>query len=259
MTSSPRPKYRGRLDVGAVAVVLALAVIPSLNGVSAGAAGTPIVGNKQATLGQARAWARSRNAAQIFVDLAEKYWQIAPTRGGVRPEVAYAQAALETGYMKYGGVIESTYHNPCGMKKKGGGPDGAASSHQQYASWDDGITACIDHLALYAGAAGYPLPEGATPDGKQSRSLYGVAPTVEQLGGIWAPSPTYGSHIVSDLLAPLIATPAPPGSEDPPAAEPSPSVVLIPDPPPTPEVVQGIYVAGLRVAGLAAAVVYETG
>lgn len=66
------------------------------------AAGTPILGPAQATVEQARVWARSRGATEEFVGLADLYWELAPERGGVRPEVAYAQAAKETGFGWFG-------------------------------------------------------------------------------------------------------------------------------------------------------------
>ncbi len=103
------------------------------------------------------------------------------------------------------------------MKVTAGGADGDPNAHKRFSSWEEGITACVDHLALYAGAPGYPRPD--TPDPRHFSSLRGVAPTVEALGGRWAPSPDYGVSIVRDYLDPMKPVPPPPtvpGSPQPP-------------------------------------------
>lgn len=181
------------------------------------ATGTSILGQAQATVEQAQAWARTRGASQWFIDLAPIYWRLAPARGGVRPEVAYAQAAKETRFGLFGGVIPGPqYHNPCGLKTSGGGSNDDPAAHMQFPNDETGVTAHLDHLALYAGAPGYPR-EG-TPDPRHFPSITGAAPTVEQLGGHWAPSADYGASIVRDYLEPLLATSppvaAPPAEDD---------------------------------------------
>jgi hypothetical protein len=167
--------------------------------------GTPILHAPRATLGQAKEWAKGKGATDVFIGLANIYWTLAPPVG-VDPVVAYCQAAKETGYGKFGGVIDASYHNPCGIKTSEGGGNYDPRAHQRFASWEDGVSAHIDHLALYAGAEGYPKQN--TPDPRHFPYLRGTAITVEQLGGKWAPSPTYGEDIVR-LMEELIATQAP--------------------------------------------------
>ena len=156
-----------------------------------------ILAPARATADQARAWAQSKGATQNFVELAELYWSLAPT-AGVDPAVAYAQSAKETNFGKFTGVLDETYKNPCGMKKTESGKpedsdDFIAEAHKRFDSWEDGIIAHIDHLALYAGAEGYPK-EG-TLDPRHFDSLFGRCPTVESLGGNWAPSGDYGTSL----------------------------------------------------------------
>jgi hypothetical protein len=167
-------------------------------------AGTPIIGKASATVGQAQAWAKSRGATQVFIDLAPLFWEIAPTRGGVDPAVAYAQSAKETGFGGFGGVINESYNNTCGLKNTGGGGNYDPDAHKRFASWREGITAHCDHLALYAGAPGYP--RAGTPDPRHFSYIAGVAKTVESLSGRWAPSPTYGPSIVELYLTQLQET-----------------------------------------------------
>lgn len=168
------------------------------------AAGTPIMSASTATVGQATAWARALGATQAFIGLADIFWKEATTRG-VNPVVAYCQSAIETGYGKFGGVLDASYNNPCGMKTTAGGSDTDKNAHQRFPSWEVGIAAQVDHLALYAGAAGYPKSD--SPDPRHFPYIAGKCKTVEALGGCWAPSPTYGTNIVT-MMKKLEATAA---------------------------------------------------
>lgn len=179
--------------------------------VAGAVSGTPILGQAQATVQQAQAWARSRNAAQVFIDLAPLYWLEAPLRGGVRPEVAYAQAAKETAFGRFGGVIPGPeWHNWCGLKTTSGGGNYDVNAHAKFPDDLTGVRAHLDHLALYAGAPGYPLP--GTPDPRHFPYIAGTAKTVESLSGKWAGA-GYGESIVRDYLVGLLATQAPVAEE----------------------------------------------
>ncbi|WII39502.1 N-acetylmuramoyl-L-alanine amidase [Paenibacillus thiaminolyticus] len=162
---------------------------------------TKILGPASATLAQAREWARSKNAPAEFVALADLYWELAPQRGGVDPAVAYVQFGHETGYLYRDGRsaagIDASYKNPCGLKVTAGGGDYESSAHKRFKDWREGLTAHLDHLALYAGAAGYP--RAGTPDPRHFAYLFGTAKTVESLGGKWAPSASYGQKLVQYL------------------------------------------------------------
>jgi N-acetylmuramoyl-L-alanine amidase len=154
-----------------------------------------ILGSTSVNLFQMIVWAQKNGATGEFISLAPIYWDTAPLRGAVRPEVAYAQAAKETGYGKFGGTIDATFKNPCGLKTSTGGANDDPQAHQRFASWQDGITAHLDHLALYAGAYGYPR-RNTSPDPRHFPYLYGKAPTVEELSGKWAPSVSYGYTLI---------------------------------------------------------------
>lgn len=155
--------------------------------------GTPIMAKPTATVAQMQEWARGKKAHEKFVELAPVYFDIS-NMVGVNPIVIYAQSAKETGYMNFGGVLDITYNNPCGMKTTTGGPNQDPNAHQRFGDWAQGIRAQVDHLALYAGAPGYP--QWDTPDPRHFAYLHGTAKTVEELGGKWAGSATYGTDIV---------------------------------------------------------------
>ena len=166
--------------------------------------GTPIIGPATGTAAQGRTWAKSKGASDTFIRLADIFWNVA-TAVGVNPVVAYCQSAKETGFGNFTGVLDDSFMNPCGMKTSGGGDNYDPNAHQRFASWEQGIAAQIDHLALYAGAAGYP--KANTPDPRHFPFIKGKAKTVEDLGGNWAPSATYGNDIVK-MMAQLEATQA---------------------------------------------------
>ena len=164
------------------------------------------------TVKQAEDWAKSRGATAEFVSLAALYNKYAAQRGGINWVLAYVQAAKETGYGKFGGVITAEYHNPCGLKTPQGGNDNDPNAHKKFDNWDQGVMAHLDHLALYAGAANYPktvyvekykksgLASNETYDPRHIGNwyytkVYGKATNIIDLGGNWAPSLTYGVEI----------------------------------------------------------------
>ena len=185
------------------AKAIADAVLEVLGPVAWNAPGEAIIGLPRIPVGQAQAWAKSRGATQWFIDLAPLYWELASKRGGVKPEVAYAQAAKETRFGNFGGVIPGPeWHNPCGFKTKSGGANDDPNAHARFPDDRTGVMAHLDHLALYAGAVGYP--KANTPDPRHFPSIEGKAQTVEALGGHWAPSADYGASIVRDYLTPML-------------------------------------------------------
>lgn len=172
-------------------------------------AGFPIMSKTKATVEQMKEWAKKKGANQLFIDLAPVFYDIS-AKVGVNPIVTYCQSAKETGYMKFGGVLNASFNNPCGMKTSKGGGDTDPNAHHRFKSWEEGVQAQVDHLALYAGAVGYP--KTGSPDPRHFPYLKGNAPTVESLGGKWAPSSSYGSDIVKmikEVESTNVAAPSP--------------------------------------------------
>lgn len=164
---------------------------------------TRIVNQTTTSVSRMENWARSKNANPLFVQLASRFYNAA-TAAGIDPAVVYCQSALETGFMNFGGVLDETFCNPCGLKNPSGGGDTDPSAHMRFSSWTDGIRAQVDHLALYAGAVGYPNPNSADP--RHFPYLFNTAQYVEDLSGKWAPSPGYGQKII-DLMNSLHSAP----------------------------------------------------
>ena len=174
------------------AFTMILGLVPTLN-VQAATTDFKIISETEVTATQAKKWAQSKGATDTFANLAKLYWKYAEDCGDVNPAIAYVQAAKETGYGKFGGVLDESYHNPCGLKTSSGGGDYDKNAHQKFNSWDEGVQAHLDHLALYAGADGYPKSD--TYDPRHFVTIKGTVTTTNALGGKWAPSLTYGEEV----------------------------------------------------------------
>jgi Mannosyl-glycoprotein endo-beta-N-acetylglucosaminidase. len=152
---------------------------------------TPITGVPTATVADAKEWAKKKGATDAFIALADLYWKKA-TELGINPVVAYCQAAKETGYGRFGGIIDATFNNPCGIKSFRRDGD-HKDDHMRFETWEDGVEAHLDHLALYIGLEGYPKDE--TKDPRHHGYLKGIAKTVKEMGRRWAMSPGYSTEL----------------------------------------------------------------
>ena len=110
---------------------------------------------------------------------------------GVKPEVAFAQSMLETGFLKFGGDVLPNQYNFAGLGATGNGVHG-----NSFPSVRIGIRAHIQHLKCYASTL--PLNQEKV-DPRWSDSLRGKAPTVEKLQGTWATSTTYASSLLKAI------------------------------------------------------------
>lgn len=152
-----------------------------------------IMSTSDIALEDMKAWMRSQNAEDFFIDLADLYWKLSIVKG-INPAVAYCQAAKETGFGQFSGLLDSSFRNSCGMKKKQTNGKEEREAHMRFDTWEDSINAHLDHLALYAGAPGYPKTD--TKDPRHFDYIKGTAVTVKALGGRWAPSLSYGDEII---------------------------------------------------------------
>lgn len=164
---------------------------------------TALAGRPTVSAQAAQAWAVAKGAPADRVEVAVvDYWSLAP-QVGVRPEVAFAQAMLETGWLRWPG--NSSPWNMAGIKTPSASGD-RPDDHEQFQTPDVGIRAHLAHLCAYAHR---PAPAGWTaPRTRANAGLYASWPavtTVEELGGRWAPSPGYGAR-VAGLVAELVGS-----------------------------------------------------
>ena len=158
--------------------------------------GSLIIAAPSATLEHLQRRADELGSTPLFTDEVIPALYAAALHYGIDPTVMVAQSAHETGFAKFGRAVTPEHHNTCGLKvKRPVGPDDNPDDHMRFPDWLTGAKAHAQHLLAYASV---PLPPGE-PD-LDPRAVwvrphdYGIT-RMRQLGGHWAPSPTYGNRV----------------------------------------------------------------
>lgn len=142
--------------------------------------------------------ALGKGGAGTLEEFCQMYYDEARAEG-VKAEVAFAQAMLETGFLKYGGDVKIEQFNFAGLGATGGVPGNS------FVNVRIGIRAQIQHLKCYA--SDQPLNQ-ALVDQRWSNNLRNKAPYVEWLsipnnpfGTGWASDANYGTKLVAMMGA----------------------------------------------------------
>ncbi len=152
------------------------------------------------------------NNPQAPADLPELYLEIAKDYG-IRGDIAFCQAAKETGWWKYGGLVQAYQNNYCGLSATGAAATGSEDLRGAdpariwftegvhgaiFKTRADGVEAHIQHLYAYASKS--PLPAGKSlVDPRFILVSRGIASTWSDLDGRWAvPGVGYGQSIIND-------------------------------------------------------------
>ena len=108
---------------------------------------------------------------------------------GINSDVAFVQMCLETGFLRFGGLVKPYFNNFCGL-----GAMNKANPGEKFPSETIGVRAHIQHLHAFA-----------TKDKKLRNKLVdprykyvqprGKAPTVWKLAGTWAMDKNYGTKL----------------------------------------------------------------
>lgn len=230
-STTPRPRLAARRAVAALTALLGALALTQAAGAAAAPArvaqvpapapipvGTPVLGSSLLGAPQIAAWyaatgVTSRSPtdvallAQLFVDEGAAQ--------GVRGDIAFAQAMLETGYLRYGGLVEPGDHNYSGL----GACDSCARG-LAFSSPELGVRAQVQHLWAYATPGATPLGL-ARPLADIRFSMVqppGRAPLWEMMGaGNWATGPDYAAKVLRIWRAMLAWNGVP---EPPPSAAP---------------------------------------
>lgn len=181
------------------------------------------MGSAEATAAQMAAFCLSKNAEprlpSCTVEELARLFLAEGEAEGVRGDVAFAQSLHETGFFKFGGIVQPGQNNYGGLGALNGNSAGQAASFPDPRS---GVRAQIQHLKAYATTE--PLVNECI-DPRFSLVARGVAEFVEWLGAAdnpsgrgWAvPGAGYGGKIVT-LLGQIKATeteePTPPTPPD---------------------------------------------
>jgi len=114
---------------------------------------------------------------------------------GINADVAFVQMCLETGFLRFGGLVSEEQNNFCGLGATGPGYPGLFFPDER-----TGVRAHVQHLKAYAstdpliGELVDPRYNLVTPKGK--------APSIHGLAGTWAADPQYGTKL-AEMLARL--------------------------------------------------------
>jgi N-acetylmuramoyl-L-alanine amidase len=126
------------------------------------------------------------SALSDFPDLPKFYIEESALEG-VNHNIAFSQMCLETGYLSFGGDVEPSQNNFCGLGTTGGGVKGASFPDAR-----TGVKAHIQHLKAYASQDSVVPP---IVDPRFNLVQRGIAPTVADLSGRWATEQSYGNKI----------------------------------------------------------------
>jgi hypothetical protein len=111
---------------------------------------------------------------------------------GVNPDVAFVQMCLETGFLRFGGLVTEDMNNFCGLGSIGPGQPG-----NRFPDERTGVRAHVQHLKAYAS----PEPLAGIPTDPRYKYVNpkGKAPTVHGLSCTWAADPGYGKKLYALL------------------------------------------------------------
>lgn len=129
-------------------------------------------------------------ALEQFPNIAKLYLEEAAVEG-VNPEVAFAQALLETGFFRFGGNLKPSQNNFGGL-----GTPGEIGQSAIFPSARLGVRAHIQHLKAYANQE--PLVQDVV-DPRFGFVARGSASRVELLSRRWSADPQYGDKLLAIL------------------------------------------------------------
>lgn len=124
--------------------------------------------------------------AQFYIDEA--------AAEGINSDVAFAQMCLETGYLRFGGLVQPEFHNYCGL-----GAMDAEHPGEQFATEELGVRAHIQHLHAYCTHEDELLNQELIDPRYNWVHKTKYVEDIFGLAGTWATDPNYGNKI-DDIL-----------------------------------------------------------
>ena len=182
-------------------LVISLSVLPLSGFATSSTEDYKIMNNPTATKQQIKDWAEKQNASDLYISLINEAYDMA-VKYEIDPTVMLSQFALETGFCRYNGVIDESYHNPCGLKTSSGGGNYDKKAHMKFDSWEDGFEAQAQHLRLYAGHCYHYVDIEDCPsdckkiiDPRHFEEIGGKATYISDLSRLWATDTSYGNKL----------------------------------------------------------------
>ena len=139
---------------------------------------------------------RNPEADRAHITQFAQYYIDEAATEGINSDAAFAQMCLETGFLKFGGLVQPEFHNYCGL-----GAMDADHPGEQFETEELGVRAHIQHLQAYATKEETQL-NGELIDPRYNwvhKTKY--IETIFELTGTWATDPHYGEKIDGLLTA----------------------------------------------------------
>jgi len=130
-------------------------------------------------------------ADKDFVLLLAGYYVEEAAAEGINHDTAFAQMCLETGFLRYGGLVTPDMNNFCGL-----GAIGPEQTGHIFPDPRTGVRAHIQHLQAYASTE--PLNQELI-DPRYRYVKRGSSPTIRGLAGTWAADRSYDVKIARIL------------------------------------------------------------
>lgn len=118
--------------------------------------------------------------AYLYIDEAEAE--------GINSDIAFAQMCLETGFLRFGGLVQPEWHNYCGLGAISPEEPGCIFETEQL-----GVRAHIQHIQAYATTEDVPLNNELVDPRYSWVHKTKLAFTVGDLARSWAADPDYAT------------------------------------------------------------------
>ena len=133
---------------------------------------------------------RNSEADRDYILQFAQYYIDEAAAEGINSDVAFAQMCLETGYLRFGGLVQPEFHNYCGL-----GAMDAEHPGEQFPDEETGVRAHIQHLQAYATTEDVKLVKELVDPRYNWVHKTKYIETIFQLAGTWAMDPQYGEKL----------------------------------------------------------------
>ena len=139
---------------------------------------------------------RNAEADRAYILQFAQYYIEEAAAEGINSDVAFAQMCLETGFLRFGGLVQPEFHNYCGL-----GAMDAEHPGEQFPDEQTGIRAHIQHLQAYATTEDVKLVKELVDPRYNWVHKTKYIEDIFGLTGTWATDPHYGEKIDGLLTA----------------------------------------------------------
>lgn len=126
---------------------------------------------------------------EFILKFADYYIQEASMEN-INSDVAFAQMCLETGFLRFGGLVQPDFHNYCGL-----GAMDAEHPGEKFETEQLGVRAHIQHLQAYATTQDVQLNNKLIDPRYNWVHKTKLVTDIFGLTGTWATDPNYGNKI----------------------------------------------------------------